>query len=106
MAGSSTSFLGSQTVSPVFQSILPTATMSPQQASLTSVLFLPHMVYRRPSLSVLEERTSLRDMSAVILPRMTLTKLYLPNWSEMVLNTKPRVGPAGSMPSISPGLDT
>ena len=43
MGGNSTSLLGSQTVSPVFHSILPTATMSPQTASLTSVVFLPHM---------------------------------------------------------------
>ena len=80
--------------------------MSPQQASFTSVVFLPQMVYRRPSLSVLEARTLRRDISAVILPCMTFTKLYLPNWSEMVLNTKPTVLPAGWMPSISAGLGT
>ena len=89
MAGSSISSLESVTVSPVFQSILPMATMSPQQASVTSVLFLPHMVYRRPSLSVEEARTLRRDMPAVILPERTLTKLYLPNLSDTVLNTKP-----------------
>ena len=56
IAGSSVPFLLSVTVSPVFQSILPTATISPQQASVTSVLFLPHMVYIRPSLSLEEAR--------------------------------------------------
>ena len=106
MAGSSISAFGSHTVSPVFQSILPMATMSPQQASLTSVVFLPHMVYRRPSLSVLPVRELRRDISAVSLPLTSLMKLYLPNWSDTVLNTRPAVGPLGSMPSTSSGAGT
>ena len=32
--------------------------------------------------------------------------LYFPNWSEMVLNTKAWVGPAGSTPSVSEGSGT
>ena len=80
--------------------------MSPQQASFTSVVFLPQMLYRRPSLSVEEARTLRRDISELMLPFMTFTKLYLPNWSETVLKTKPWVGAAGSMPSISTGAGT
>ena len=102
MAGSSTSFFGSQTVSPVFHSILPMATMSPQQASLTSVFFLPHMVYIRPSLSVLLVRILRRDRSDTTLPDSTLMKEYLPNWSEMVLNTNAHTGPFGSTASLPP----
>ena len=35
-------------------------------------------------------------MSPVILPETTLTREYLPYWSEMVLNTMAAVGPLGS----------
>ena len=80
--------------------------MSPQPSSLTSSLFLPRMVYSRPSFSFWPEAAFTRVMSEVRLPEMTLTKENLPYWSAMVLNTKA----AGTAPwetmksSCSPSL--
>ena len=70
--------------------------MSPQQISLTSSPFLPFMMYRRPSFSVLPVAGLYRAISLVILPRSTFTMEYLPYWSEMVLKTMAAVGPLGS----------
>ena len=72
------------------------APMSPQESTLASVAFLPHMVYRRPSFSVLPVVMLYRDISLVTLPRMTLIMEYLPYWSEMVLNTNAAAEPLGS----------
>ena len=71
--------LGSHRVLPVLTlSILPMAPMSPQQISLTSSPFLPFMMYRRPSFSVLPVAGLYRAISLVILPRSTFTMEYLP----------------------------
>ena len=75
--------------------------MSPQAISLTSSVFLPLMVYRRPSFSVLPVVGLYRDISGVILPETTFTREYLPYWSEMVLNTMAAVGPLGSRSTVT-----
>ena len=78
--------------------------MSPQPSSFTSVAFLPRIVYRRPSFSETPVRALTMGRSGVRVPESTLTKLYLPYWSETVLNTKAVGTPPGETTkgSVSP----
>ena len=52
-------------------------------------------------LSALQEKHG-SAVCAVTAPMSTLMKEYLPNWSEMVLNTNAHTGPFGSMASLPP----
>ena len=99
-----TTFRSSQRVSPVLMSILAMAPMSPQTSSLTSAFFLPRMVYRRPSFTFSPVRAFTIRRSGVMVPERTLTKEYLPYWSEMVLKTKAVGTPPGETTnsSVSP----
>ena len=74
MGDSLTTLRGSHRVSPVLTlSILPMAPMSPQPSSLTSSAFLPRMVYRRPSFSVLPVVALTTIRSGVRVPEVTFT---------------------------------
>ena len=99
-----TTLRSSHSVSPVRMSILAAAPMSPQVSSLTSLVFLPRMVYRRPSFTFSPVRALTMGRSGVMEPESTFTKEYLPYWSETVLKTKAVGTPPGETTnsSVSP----